>query len=47
LVGVRIERAEIGTSGEFDHLSDAELLAALRERFAELDGPEIDLDQNA
>jgi hypothetical protein len=36
LSGVRIERAEIGTPGEFDHLSDDELLAALRERLNEL-----------
>ena len=32
LTGHRIERAEIGQPGEFDHLSDEELLAAIRER---------------
>ena len=37
LTGVRIERAEIGGPGEFDHLTDEELLTALRERFARLD----------
>ncbi len=36
LTGHRIERAEIGGPGEFDHLTDDELLAALRERFAAL-----------
>ena len=38
LSGKRIERAEIGGPGEFDHLSDAELMASLRERFARLIG---------
>jgi uncharacterized protein (DUF2461 family) len=37
LSGKRIERAEIGTPGEFDHLTDSELLAAIRERFTKLD----------
>jgi hypothetical protein len=37
LTGHRVERAEIGGPGEFDHLSDNELLASLRERFARLD----------
>jgi hypothetical protein len=37
LSGKRIERAEVGGPGEFDHLSDAELLAAIRERFARLE----------
>jgi hypothetical protein len=37
LSGARIERKEIGAPGEFDHLSDDELLAALRERFAKLE----------
>jgi len=37
LSGKRIERAEIGGPGEFDHLSDDELLAAIRERWARLD----------
>jgi hypothetical protein len=37
LTGHRVERAEIGGPGEFDHLSDDELLAAIRERFARLD----------
>ncbi len=36
LTGVRVERAEVGGPGEFDHLSDDELLAALRERIAAL-----------
>ena len=36
LTGHRIERAEIGGPGEFDHLSDDELLAAIRERSARL-----------
>ena len=34
--GKWIERAEIGTPGEFDHVSDDELEAALRERLASL-----------
>jgi hypothetical protein len=34
--GRRIERTEIGTPGEFDHMSDAELLTALQERFTKL-----------
>lgn len=38
LSGKRIERAEIGGPGEFDHLTDDELLAAIRERWARLDG---------
>jgi hypothetical protein len=37
LSGKRIERAEIGTPGEFNHLTDSELLAAIRERFTKLD----------
>jgi phage terminase small subunit len=37
LAGIRVERSEIGGPGEFDHLSDAELLAAIRERFARLE----------
>jgi hypothetical protein len=37
LTGHRIERAEIGGPGEFDHLTDAELLSAIRERFARLE----------
>jgi phage terminase small subunit len=36
LTGHRIERAEIGAPGEFDHLSDAELEAAVRERLVAL-----------
>jgi uncharacterized protein (DUF2461 family) len=31
--GVRIERKRIGAPDEFETLTDAELLAALRERF--------------
>ena len=38
LTGHRVERAEIGGPGEFDHLSDDELLAAIRDRWARLDG---------
>src|SRR5215472_648246 len=38
LTGHRIERAEIGGPGEFDHLSDDELLAAIEERYARLRG---------
>ena len=38
LTGHRIERAEIGGPGEFDHLSDDELLATIRDRWARLDG---------
>ena len=38
LSGHRVERREIGGPGEFEHLSDDELLTALRERFARLDG---------
>jgi hypothetical protein len=34
LTGKRIQRAEIGGPGEFDHFTDDELLVALRERFA-------------
>ena len=37
LSGKRIERAEIGGPGEFDHLTDAELLSAIRERFVRLE----------
>lgn len=37
LTGHRIERAEIGSPSGFDHLSDDELLAAIRERFARLE----------
>jgi hypothetical protein len=37
LTGHRIERAEIGAPGEFDHLSDDELLAEIRRRYAELE----------
>jgi hypothetical protein len=37
LSGRRIERTEVGGPGEFDHLSDDELLAGLRERFAQLE----------
>ena len=36
LTGHRVERREVGGPGEFDHLSDDELLAALRERLARL-----------
>jgi hypothetical protein len=36
LAGVRIERAEIGAPGEFDHMTDEELWQALQERFAKL-----------
>ena len=43
LTGHRIERAEIGEPGEFDHLSDYDLLHAIRERFARLQ-EEIRLD---
>jgi hypothetical protein len=35
--GKRIERSGVGLPGEFDHLSDDELLAAIRERFARLE----------
>ena len=38
LTGKLVERAEIGEPGEFDHMSDDELLASLRERFARLFG---------
>jgi hypothetical protein len=34
--GHRIERREIGTPGEFDHLSDDELERALIERMEQL-----------
>jgi len=37
LSGHRIERTEIGGPGEFDHLSDDELLATIRDRWARLD----------
>ena len=37
LTGHRIERAEVGKLGEFDAMSDAELLASIRERFPRLD----------
>ena len=37
LTGHRVERAEIGGPGEFDHLSDDELLATIRDRWARLD----------
>jgi len=37
LAGHRVERAQIGGPGEFDHLSDQELLADLRERWARLE----------
>jgi hypothetical protein len=33
LSGVRIERKEVGTPGEFDHLTDDELERLLIERF--------------
>jgi hypothetical protein len=36
LSGKRIERAEVGGPGEFDHMSDEELWQALQERFAKL-----------
>jgi phage terminase small subunit len=36
LAGIRIERSEIGSPGEFEAMSDAELLTALQERFAKL-----------
>ena len=36
LSGKRIERAEVGTAGEFDALSDDELERALVERIARL-----------
>jgi phage terminase small subunit len=37
LSGVRVERKEVGAPGEFETMSDAELLAALRERMAKLE----------
>ena len=37
LTGKWVERAEIGGPGEFDHLSDDELVAAIRERYAEFE----------
>jgi hypothetical protein len=37
LSGQRIERREIGAPGEFEALTDDELLAALRERLRALD----------
>jgi hypothetical protein len=36
LAGIRIERAEIGAPGEFDSMTDNELITALQERFAKL-----------
>jgi hypothetical protein len=33
LAGVRVERAEVGSPGEFEAMSDDELLQAIRERF--------------
>src|SRR5262249_51569771 len=41
LSGVRIERSEIGSPGEFDHLTDEELDRMLLERFLELCGPRL------
>jgi hypothetical protein len=38
LSSMRIERSEIGTPGDFDHLSDEELERELRERFEQLFG---------
>jgi hypothetical protein len=37
LSGTRVELREIGAPGEFDALTDNELLAALRERCARLE----------
>jgi uncharacterized protein (DUF2461 family) len=37
LAGIRIERSEIGRPGEFDHMTDAELLTAIRERMARIE----------
>lgn len=36
LSGKRVERSEVGAPGEFDHLSDDELMAAIEERYARL-----------
>ena len=36
LAGVRVEKSEVGTPGEFEAMEDSELLAAIRERFARL-----------
>jgi hypothetical protein len=37
LSGKRVERSEVGAPGEFEAMTDDELLAALRERFARLE----------
>lgn len=36
LTGHWVEKAEIGTPGEFDHLTDEELENAIREKLVEL-----------
>ena len=36
LSGVRVEKSEVGSPGEFEAMEDSELLAAIRERFARL-----------
>lgn len=36
LSGKRVQRTEVGLPGEFDHLSDAELIANLQEEAAEI-----------
>lgn len=36
LSGKRVQRTEVGLPGEFDHLSDAELIASLQEEAAEI-----------
>jgi hypothetical protein len=36
LAGRRVERSEIGSPGEFEAMSDSELITALQERFAKL-----------
>lgn len=41
LAGIRIERAEIGAPGEFEHLTDEELERDLFERFIQLFGPKL------
>jgi hypothetical protein len=45
LTGKRIERSKIGAPGEFESLSDGELLAALVERFARLAQDDHDLQR--
>jgi hypothetical protein len=46
LTGQSVERAEIGSPGEFDHLTDDQVLQALRERISALGLTPLDAGSN-